>query len=400
MKDIEDRKDGRSARAIFTVESLETRTLMSAAIQTALPHIMAPAAIVQPGGGLGPIVGLTPLQLERAYGFDKLYARFKNEPRFRSLFQNLGTGQTIAVVCIGHDPTLQADLDLFSSTFGLGTASLTVNTQFTVPNGNIIVNPNGADVAPAMAHNEAMIVEWIHALVPLASIHVEETPLEFQAVGAAAKQKQDYFAGIARASAAVKGKGDVVVCANGSAESDPAFFPGTAKDDLKLESLFTNPANQSISYIAPASPEDDSDTYFEPGDDLTNENDALSYPGSSPNVLAVGGTTLNTTSNGTRVSESPWVLADTPFENDDGAGGFSSIFVQPPYQAGVTVNKVPLANLDPFAVSTPSGRIVHRAGPDVSFLSDPATGVAVLDTTGAAGWEQMAGGGLARLPGA
>ena len=62
----------------------------------------------------------------------------------------------------------------------------------------------------------------------------------------------------------------------------------------------------------------------------TGDNDLPSYPSLSPNVLAVGGTTLNVIQNGneyTRQSEQTW--------NDAGTG-FSKYFSQPTYQQNIS----------------------------------------------------------------
>src|SRR5205823_5028283 len=80
-----------------------------------------------------------------------------------------------------------------------------------------------------------------------------------------------------------------------------------------------------------------------------------SYPAVSPNVLSVGGTTLNLSSSGTIQSETGW---------DGSGGGLSQYEAQPGYQRGVV---------------TQSG--TQRANPDVSYDSDPNTGFPVYDTS-------------------
>jgi len=89
------------------------------------------------------------------------------------------------------------------------------------------------------------------------------------------------------------------------------------------------------------------------------------YPAYNPYVVAVGGTSLSLTSTNTVASETAW----------GGSGGGVSIYeTKPAYQSAL-----------PFA---------KRTIPDVSFNADPATGVAVYDSTpynGASGWFQMGG---------
>lgn len=93
------------------------------------------------------------------------------------------------------------------------------------------------------------------------------------------------------------------------------------------------------------------------------------YPAASPTVLSVGGTTL-TLSSGGAVSETGW---------SKGGGGCSVYEVANPAQVGHT-----------DSVSC-SGK---RATPDVAFDADPASGVAVYDSTaynGQSGWFQVGG---------
>jgi subtilisin-like proprotein convertase family protein len=78
------------------------------------------------------------------------------------------------------------------------------------------------------------------------------------------------------------------------------------------------------------------------------------YPAFSPNVVAVGGTTLSTDALGNYVSESGW----------SGSGGsISTVETLPAYQAGVVTQST-----------------VRRANPDVAFDADPASGVPVYDS--------------------
>ncbi len=102
------------------------------------------------------------------------------------------------------------------------------------------------------------------------------------------------------------------------------------------------------------------------------------WPSTSPNILAVGGTSLTTVdSSGTYKSEIPWA------GGQEGAGGGYSIYeTEPAYQY----------------IAQQSGA---RSTPDVAYDSDPVTGVAVFDSTpdedGFAGWQPV-GGTIAASP--
>ncbi len=92
-----------------------------------------------------------------------------------------------------------------------------------------------------------------------------------------------------------------------------------------------------------------------------------SYPATSPNVLAVGGTTLSLTSAGSILSESGW---------SDSGGGISSVESQPSYQKGVV-----------------SQSTTRRTNPDVAYDADPNTGFPVYDSYSfpSAPWQQFGG---------
>jgi len=94
------------------------------------------------------------------------------------------------------------------------------------------------------------------------------------------------------------------------------------------------------------------------GDDGSNDCGtstlAADYPSSDPNVVAVGGTTLNLTGTGAVLSETAW---------SDGGGGLSVVFTQPTYQTGSGV-------FNPYSNGM-------RQTADVAFNADPNTGYSV-----------------------
>ena len=97
----------------------------------------------------------------------------------------------------------------------------------------------------------------------------------------------------------------------------------------------------------------------------------MTYPSASPNVLAVGGTTLTLSSGGSYGSESGW---------SGSTGGFSSYEAEPSYQ---------VATLESVGLSDG-----HRTTPDVSLDADPSTGYSVYDSVpydGQSGWFDVGG---------
>jgi hypothetical protein len=97
------------------------------------------------------------------------------------------------------------------------------------------------------------------------------------------------------------------------------------------------------------------------------------YPAASPKVVAVGGTSLATASNSRGWTESVWNTT----QGSEGTGsGCSTVEAKPSWQA---------------ALSLPAG-CSNRTDNDVSADADPATGVAVFDTSnGVGGWTEVGG---------
>ena len=86
------------------------------------------------------------------------------------------------------------------------------------------------------------------------------------------------------------------------------------------------------------------------------------YPAFSPNVVAVGGTSLQLGSASSYQSETGWGYnSDAAGVLIGGGGGASQYEAEPTYQLGVQSTG-------------------YRTTPDVSFVADPATGVVVADT--------------------
>ena len=127
--------------------------------------------------------------------------------------------------------------------------------------------------------------------------------------------------------------------------------------ETAYDNVFTTPqGHNGVTFVAAS------------GDSGTTE-----YPAASPNVLSVGGTTLNLTSQGTYASETPWSSSGT---------GTSPFEPQPTWQAAAAK----------AAGLSSSGRTT----PDVSFDANPATGVSVYDSipnpgAGRSNWYSVGG---------
>jgi subtilase family serine protease len=254
--------------------------------------------------------GLLPAVVRHAYGVDQI--------TFGSV-QGDGTGQTIAIIDAYDYPTASTDLHAFDVAAGLpDPPSLTRVNQTggtTLPGDD----PAGKDNSD-WEMEEALDVEWSHAMAPGASIVLVE------ANSANTSDILNAAVGYARSASGVV----AVTMSFGGLEDSTV---------TSLDSLFTTPSGHAgVTFLA-STGDDGAPGY---------------YPALSPNVVAVGGTTLNTNSSGGYLSETGWSLS---------GGGISTVEPQPSYQSGVVTQST-----------------TARTTPDVSFDADPNTGVAIDDT--------------------
>ena len=264
--------------------------------------------------------GYTPAQITSAYGLDAISLTSSSGAKVIGD----GTGQTIALIETYHDPNIQASLDAFDGQYGLPHLTLTV------------IDQAGSQTDAGWAREESLDVEWAHAIAPGAKIVlVEASPGNADDQGLSAL--------IAAIKTAVAWPGVSAVSMSWGMDEFP--------DETAYDSDFTAPG---VTFIASS------------GDSGTVE-----WPSSSPDVLAVGGTSLTVSGSGAYVSETGW----------NGAGG------------GLTVNEPEPSYQD---VVQSKGA---RSTPDISFVADPNTGVAVYvippdSSTGQGKWEVVGGTSL------
>ncbi len=271
------------------------------------------ARLARPNATSSP-TGLSPAAIQSVYNFPTA--------------MTAGAGTTIAIVDAYNDPSAESDLGVFSSTFGLP-ACTTANGCFQK------VNQTGGTKYPrtnsGWALEISLDVQWAHAIAPGARILlVEASSNSFTNLMAA----EDY----ARAHA------QYVSNSWGGSE----FSGETSYDSHFVQS--------GVSFFVSA------------GDaGLPAE-----YPSASPNVISVGGTTLNFDSSGNFSSETGW---------SSGGGGCSVYETATSAQSGFSQ----------YGQASCAGK---RATPDVSLDADPASGVSVYDTTnynGQSGWFTVGG---------
>ena len=271
-------------------------------------------------------VAYTPAQIRAAYGIDNLTLD--------------GTGQTIAIVDAYDDPAIYPALDAFDTQFGLTSAGPTLYDQYGPASSFLtVLNQNGqATSLPGTDPNgpgtdnweaeETLDVEWAHAIAPGAQIILVE---------ANSQSLPDLMAGVA--TAASQPGVSVVSMSWGFAEGQAVF----ASDEATYDSVFTTPG---VTFVASTGDYGAADP---------------EYPAFSPNVLAVGGTSLTLNADNSYNSETGFGYESSALGTFIGSGGGISLYEpEPAYQQGVQ--------------STGS-----RTIPDVSLVADPATGAWIAD---------------------
>jgi subtilase family serine protease len=233
-----------------------------------------------------------------------------------------GTG-TIAIIDAYDDPNVAADLAVFSNTFGLPAPNFEKHMMASYIRAN---SGWGLEIS--------LDVQWAHAIAPNAKILLVEA-------------KSNSLVDLLAAVDYARGRSDVVAISMSWGAKE---FSGETSYDYHFTS----------SYGA---------TFFASSGDAGA---GIIWPAASPNVVAVGGTTLRLNPDGSVASETGW---------SGSGGGVSSIEVEPTYQS---TYGIPGANN-------------HRCVPDVAYDADPNSGVSVYDSYGYGGW-LIVGGTSAGAP--
>ena len=237
-----------------------------------------------------------------------------------------GSGQTIAIVDAYNDPNIFTDAAAFNTQFGLPLFNNPGAPTLTVLNQTGGTSLPGADGTGDAEIEESLDVEWAHAIAPQANIILFEANslLTFNLMAAV------------KTAAAYSGVSVVSMSWGGSE------FSG----ETSYDSYFTTPSGHAnVTFLAATG---DSGA---PGD----------YPAFSPNVVAVGGTSLYLNADNSYDYETAWSWNST--YNWGTGGGASTQEKEPSYQD-----------------SLPGQPFGGRETPDVSFVADPLTGVAVYDS--------------------
>jgi subtilase family serine protease len=290
-KPLRRRRRKPSVRPIL--EGLENRLVLSAtAAVRPILHIIYHEPPTNPAGSTpGPIVvrpqdfgfitpvGYIPDQIRTAYGINNiLFGSLKGD----------GKGQTIAIVDAYDDPAFvdkmingvtnagfsTSDLALFDKEFGLPDPPSFIKYNQTGQTTNLPpTDPAGAgNIAGTWEMEEALDIEWAHAIAPGASIDLVEANTD--------TNNNDLFTAVATAASLP-----------GVSAISMSWGLDQSNGEQSVNTTFTTPKGHTgVTFVA-ASGDSGSPGY---------------YPAYSPNVLAVGGTTLNINADNTYQGETAW----------------------------------------------------------------------------------------------
>jgi len=197
----------------------------------------------------------------------------------------------IAIVDAGYYPNAQSDLDAFDAYFGI--PATTITQVWPMPSPTTPRPPTYS----GWVVEEALDIEWAHAMAPAAKLFLVVSPL----CGSPDCATDPQWAAISLAGSLVAQNGGGVV----SMSFGDAELPLEGQDDR----YFTHPG---VVYFASS------------GDSGLG---VSSYPTASPNVVSVGGTRFNRDGSGNFVSEQ--------YYTNGGGGDISPYEPRPSYQDGI-----------------------------------------------------------------
>ncbi len=240
--------------------------------------------------------GYGPAQIRTAYGIP-----------------STGGSGTIVIVDAFDDPYALADFNAFSAQYGLPQETSTSVTAASNQHLQVVYAGGKKPRANSgWSQEEALDIEWAHAMAPNAKIVL---------VDAATNSGTNLY-----------GADDVAATLAGAQQCSNSWGGGESSNEASSDSHFNHPG---VTYL------------FSTGD----KGGVQDYPAASPNVVAVGGTSLTLDGSGNRTAETVW--------NGTGCGP-SAFEARPTYQNGV---------------SSVVGSA--RGIGDVAAVADPNTGVAV-----------------------
>ncbi len=251
-----------------------------------------------------------------------------------------GGSHAIAIVDAYDYPTAASDLAAYSAQFGLAAADFHVIWGTGNPANGCVNGAQPPDGSGSGWDLEAALdIEIAHATAPSARIYLVE---------ANSNSSVDLLNAVAIATKCLQ--------ANGGGQQSNSWGGDEFSGETAFDSFFTG---AGVTYFASA-----------------GDNPGAEYPAVSPNVIAVGGTTISRNQNtGAFQSEAVW---NDAYARMGTGGGPSAYEARPSYQNGIAAI---VGN--------------HRGTPDLAAVADPLTGVWIYNTPYVGGWAGVGGTSLA-----
>lgn len=233
-----------------------------------------------------------------------------------------GGSRAIAIIDAYDDPWAGPDLAYFSDQFGIPFSP----SQLTVVYASG-VQPSVDDTGD-WELEESLDIEYAHAMAPKAHIYLVE---------ANSNSLGDLLTAVSVGSSEIRcGEASCPSGGNGAGEVSMSWGTGEFAAETSLDSYFLG---KGVVYVA-----------------ATGDSPGTIWPSTSPNVVAAGGTTTaRGPSSGNFLAEITWA---------DAGGGLSAYEGRPSYQKAIS-----------YIVGS------QRGVPDMSFDSNPVTGVWVWDSS-------------------
>jgi subtilase family serine protease len=243
---------------------------------------------------------------------------------------NLGEGQTIALIGDHHNPLIEHDLVIFSQRFGLPVCTLKTGCLQQIASARASAEPSPVPGTKTPDYNEESIdVEWAHAFAPAAHIMLVEAPSEGW---------PDLLLAV-----------DAAVAHGATVVSLSLAEPERADHKQIYLDGDTHFLDTRASYVASA------------GD----HGHTARWPASSPYVLGVGGTDITTNGYGGRIREVAWSKCGNAPRPSATGGGLSLAETEPLIQ---------------LYYGIPGDDDHLRGTPDVSMYATSLTGAAVYNS--------------------
>jgi subtilase family serine protease len=295
------------------------------------------------------VCGYTPKQLRSAYGVNHTTQR--------------GKGATVAIVDAFASPTVEADANRWSKLHGIAGFSGSQFSQHLYPGASDLPEANVGGVVDfdpqGWQGEETLDVEAVHAMAPAAKV------IYYAATNVAFVDPGLY---VAETEAVEDGKAQIVSNSWGLPDDSPL-----PTDQILFNTVANEAAAEGVTLDFSSG--DD-------GDEVANLGErSADFPATSPQVTAVGGTTLEVSRTGKRLGETYWGTEKIPLKkrkwdfkdkifSGAGGGGNSTTYPEPAWQKPVV----------PSGEATFGGVRPGRVVPDVAMDADPTTGILIGET--------------------